>query len=282
MPSWGRGCAIQLILWAATAAAFFFYVRSLPIAIGLGLLGATATVLAGSAVKAIRERRILLDGTLRDGKWIAVAGNIRSHAPLRAPLSGVDVVAYEYRIERDQRVGKSSSLMTYFDGRALASSVIDTPAGHVRILSVPALEVAAADVGHTVAIANARDHIRRSEFVPRDTAAQRIEAMRREEADDDGVFRVDRKYSATEVDLADGFRFEERHVRQGETVCAFGYYSRERGGLLRDPRWGTPVRISSGTADQAAAALASRIRRYSIGVLVLGSLAIVLAVVSTS
>ena len=52
-----------------------------------------------------------------------------------APLSGEPAVAYEYSIGRDQRIGKSTSFVSYFDGKALAASTIVMPSGVMRILA---------------------------------------------------------------------------------------------------------------------------------------------------
>lgn len=59
--------------------------------------------------------------------------------------------------------------------------------------------------------------------------------------------------------------FEERHIAQNETVCAFGPYSRERGGLVPHPNWAKPTRLMRGDAATVAAELQKRIRRWKLG-----------------
>ena len=285
-----RGCIAQLLLWAVIATTFSFYARSIgragpeiwPVSIGIGLVATMALLLAHSAVGTAKERRLLLRAsegvTPRDGEWTAVCGEIRSSAPMRAPLSGEPAVAYEYSIGRDQRIGKSTSFVTYFDGKALAASTIVMPTGVMRILAVPALEVEPAQLEEERAIANAREYVRQAEFAPRDSAQQRTAALEREWTDDDGVFRIDKKHSASDIDLSAGFRFEERHVKPGETVCAFGVYSAERRGLIPDAKWGRHARIMRGVATDATRALRARVIRYVIGSLILGALAVGVAI----
>jgi hypothetical protein len=58
----------------------------------------------------------------------------------------------------------------------------------------------------------------------------------------------------------------------GEPVCAFGLYSRERGGLIPHPDWSKHARITRGGAATVAAALRSRMVRYLVGVVVCSGL----------
>jgi hypothetical protein len=286
MKGCARGCATQLLLWAGLAAAFYVYARSvgrvgadtIPVSITIGLLAAMAVLLMHTAAGAVNERRLLVRAaegiTPGDGEWAAVSGEIRSSAPLRAPLSGETVVAYEYSIGRDQRIGKSTSFMTYFDGKALASSTIVTRTAVVRLLVVPALDVEPANIEQARALSNARDHVREAVFESRDTGRQRAGALEREWADDDGVYHIDKKHSKGDVDLSDGFRLEERHIKLGETVCAFGVYSAERRGLVPDTTWARPARLMRGAVADGTRSLRGRVIRYVIGSLILGAVAV--------
>lgn len=281
-----RACVIQLIQWAGIASAVYLYGRwvgrsggeALAVSIGVGLLATMSLLVADSALRAAMERRMLRraarGGALRDGKWTAVCGRISSSAPVRAPLSGELAVAYEYSIGRQVRVGKSTSLQTYFDGKALAASTITTDAGPVRLLSVPTFEVEATHLDAQRALSNAREYVRRASFETRDTASQRTSALEREWTDDDGVFRIDKKHSASEVELDARVEFEERHIRPGDVVCAFGVYSSERRGLVPDAQWGRPSRLMRAAATDAARALRGRVIRYLILSLSLAALAV--------
>jgi hypothetical protein len=263
-----RGCAAQLALWTSVAAIFFWYARSLGrvgpdlwmYSIVCGLVASMALVVAGSAMRTLRETR-MLSRAPHDGAWVAVSGEIRCSSPLRAPISGELVAAYEYSISRDERIGKSTSPVNYFDGKALAPCAVVTAFGEVRILTVPMLEVEPAAVADERALTNARDHVRRAAFERRDTAHQRTSALEREWTDDDGSFRIDKRYSAADVDLADRFRFEERHIRPRDMVCAIGVYSAERRALIPDARWGQTSRMIRGSAAEVSRALRARVIR---------------------
>jgi hypothetical protein len=269
-----RACLVQLALWAAIAAGFHFYARTLGAAgpaaiavpVAVGLLSTMALLVADSALQAARESRMLKRAP-RDGAWSAVSGELRTASPLRGPISGEPVAAYEYSIGRYQRVGRSTSLMTYFEGKALAACSIGT----VRLLSVPAMEVEPAHVEPDRALANAGEYVRRTTFEKRDTAQQRTSALEREWTDDDGVFRIDRRYSETEVDLADGFLLTERHLEPRDAVCAFGVYSSERNALVLDERWGRRARLMRGSAADVVRQLRGRVTRYVILAAVLGA-----------
>jgi hypothetical protein len=279
-----RGCLLQLALWAAGTAAVQIYLRSVapvrgevwPVSIALGLLAAMGVWLVVAAATAAAERRMLVRAaagtTPADGSWVAVSGEIDTRTPVQAPLSGDRVVAYEYKIVRDERIGRSSSPVTYYEGKALAASTIATPHGAIRLLAVPSFDMAMETLIPKDALANAVHYLRTTTFEKRDTARQRTSALEREWADDDGVFRIDKTFFAADVDLEDRFRFEERRIRPRDPVCAFGVYSTARAGLVPDTKWGRPTRIVRGTAADAARMLNGRIVKYLIGALILGAL----------
>ena len=277
-----RSCLLQLGLWAALGAGMYLYLRSvhdagvatIVISAFVGLLVAMASLLFHGVFRSARERSTLSAASSgrppADGEWLAVSGAIRSSSPVRAPLSGQHVVAYTYSITREERMGtRGPSLVEWFSGKALSSSAIATPHGSVRLLVVPNFEIDAEPLETSRAVSNANAYIRSTTFEPRETAKQRTDALEREWADDDGVFRIDKRFFGAEVDMADGFRFEERVVKQGEQVCAFGVYSQERRGIVLDEKWGSRPRLTRGTAEETANALRSRMIRYTVGTCVL-------------
>lgn len=134
--------------------------------------------------------------TLRDGAWVAVSGRIDSSSPLRAPMSGEEVIAYEYKVERWEKVIRGQARLPWFDGKALAPSVIRTPHGPVRLLTVPRLEGERAGISSSQAIPRTSAYLRATTFEKRDTARER------EWADDYGSFRIDRRHSETDPDLS--------------------------------------------------------------------------------
>jgi hypothetical protein len=86
-----------------------------------------------------------------------------------------------------------------------------------------------------------------------------------ESTDDDGNFRMDRRGSELDVDLAT-LTLEERHIRDGETVCAFGLYSQQRNGIVPNPNWAKQTRIMKGNPETVADRLRSRMIKYAIGI----------------
>jgi hypothetical protein len=276
-----RSCLLQLLLWAAITAAVQFYLRSAaparaevwPFSLAIGLAASMAIVLAHAVLRTSRERKMLTEAaagtTPADGAWVAVSGPITSRTPVRGPISGEVVVAYEYKIERDERLGRSTTPVLYYDGKALSESTIATAQGPIRLLTVPTFEMEPADVRNERAVANATEYIHRTTFANRETGAARTANLEKEWTDDDGVFRIDNRRVGSDVDLNDRFRLAERQIRQNEPVCVFGVYSAERRGLVPDERWGRPARLMRGTASDAARALSGRVVRYTIGALLL-------------
>lgn len=277
------GCARSCLLWAlgwggASAGFYFFLLRfgGLEPAIwwAAGGAGLCATICFSYLVAiraAARERSMLLDAIAgtppRDGAWTAVSGHIRSVTPLRTPLSGQSAVAYDYKIFRMERSGKSSSEVRYFEGKALAPSTIATRQGTLRLLAVPTLDVKPEEVDDRSAVANAEQYIGITQFQSLATPKKDKIGMEQESTDDDGNFRLDKRGTDREVDLND-CQFEEKSIKQGEMVCAFGLYSQQRGGLIPHPNWAKQGRIMRGDATEVAGQLRTRIIKYGIGVIV--------------
>ena len=285
MKGCARSCLLLLLGWGAAAYAFYSYFVGLhdfgpPMYWGSAFAGLFVVGAIGYAVGIVtahRERRMLLDaiaGTpLADGQWVGVSGTIQSTNPLTAPFSQEKVVAYEYKIHRSERVGKSSSDIVYYDGKGLAPSSIGTPQGTVRLLSLPAFtDIEEASLSPSAALQHARDYVTRTAFTIYDTSKKRRERIESEWTDDDGQFRFDRQYYTREIDLQDRFLFEEKHIRQGEQVCAFGLYSRQRGGLIPHPNWAKQTRLMRGDPANVAAQLRRRMIWYFIGVVVCSAL----------
>jgi len=282
MKGCARTCILWMVGWVAAAGAFFYYFRGIrdfgpPMywaAIGAGLAVVLCIAYAWGIVQAYRERSMLMGAMAgtppEDGKWAAVSGTIHSSSPIAAPITGLDSIAYEYKIYRHEQSGRNSSQVTYFDGKALTPSTIATRSGSIRLLSVPSFQdIEAEQISWTQAVANAKEYIERTEFRMRD---QDKNAVEEESTDDDGQYRRDRRYSATDVDLADDFRFEEKRIAQGEQVCAFGMYSRERGGLIPHPNWANQTRLMRGNALKVADKLRTRMIKYAFGVVILGAI----------
>ena len=277
MKGCARSCLLLLLGWGAVAYAFYRYFVSLrdfgppmywgSAVAGLLVVGAIG-YLAGIGI-AYRERKMLLDAMAgtppADGRWTGISGTIHSATPLTAPLSGERVVAYEYKIHRDERIGKSSSEIVYYHGKALAPSTIATRQGSVRLLCLPAFtELEAEPIAQSEAARRANAYVASTQFTIYDTSRKRVTRLEEEWTDDDGRYRNDRQYFTREIDLADNFHFEEKHIKQGEQVCAFGLYSRERGGLIPHPNWAKQARLMRGDVSDVAGQLRRRMINYFI------------------
>lgn len=264
-------CLVQLLGWAAFSAAFYVYLDAkdrldteprivASLAGGLGV--AIILGLARSIFELSRERRTLLGEQPEDGKWAAVSGRIQSMHALRAPLSGAAAVVYHYRIWRYEGLGKAGSQVMHFEGKALVPSTIATRHGSIRLLAMPLLDIAPAKIADADALANARQYIGETQF---DAAAGR-RTLEEEWTDDDGRYRSDKRLQPKRDVPLEQCRFEERHIAQGESVCAFGLYSRQRGGLVPHPNWAKQTRLMRGDAQHVADQLRARMFRYAFAI----------------
>lgn len=284
-----KGCATSCVLWllgwGAAAGAFYYYFVNLH---DFGPPMYWASAFAGLFVVAIvayargiglsyRERKMLLEAVAgtppADGEWVAVSGTIHSMNPLTAPISGASVVAYEYKIHRHERFGRNNSEIIYYQGKALAPSTISTRQGGVRLLSVPMFnELQSETIPWQQAVERAKEYVSRTTFELMDTSQKRRTKLEDEWTDDDGEFRLDRRRSSAHVDLAEDFRFDEKHVKQGEQICAFGLYSRQRGGLIPHENWSNQTRLMRGDAANVAGQLRSRMVKYGIAIVIFSGL----------
>ena len=254
MTGLARWCLQWPLLWAAAAYAAYRYGGMPWLAVLSGLLFTIAVACCVSLGRTIRERALLRGGPPEEGAWVAVSGSIHSMDPLRAPFSGAECVAYHYRIY----LGKT----VLYDGKALAPSTIATRHGSVRLLAVPFLDLPAQT------IAGAAEKAR--QFI--DATAFESVTVEQEATDDDGVFRRDKEYHGPVADLS-RCTFEERHIRQGETVCAFGLYSHMRGGLIPHPDWSKHTTLMRGSAEEVAGQLGRRMVKLAVAAIACGAAA---------
>ena len=274
MKGCARTCLLGLLFFLAASGAFYLYLRGFGVldpqiwwaSGGAGLCVSLVISYALAIETVSRERRMLLGAMVgqppQDGKWVAVSGPIRSLNPLRTPITGVSAIAYSYEMYRMERSGKNTSKVTYYEGKALTPSTIASKQGAIRLLAVPTLDVPSEDPEGQLARSNATQYVQTTTF---EKSTRQPFGTDKEAEDDDGMYRVDKKSSDREVDVAD-LRLEEKHIKQGETVCAFGLYSAQRGGLVPHPNWSKPVRLMRGDANAVADQLRNRMIRYSIGI----------------
>ncbi len=274
MKGCARSCILGMLLFLAVGGALHVYLRRFgmlepQIWWASGVAGLFVSMSIGYAMGIItisKERAMLLGATVgqppQDGKWVAVSGVIRALNPLRAPISGAAVIAYSYEMYRMERVGKSSSKVTYYEGKGLTPSTIASKQGAIRLLAVPTLDVPPESTDSSTAYTNARQYVDTTTFEKRKREPFGTD---KEAADDDGMYRVDKRNTDGDVDVVE-LTLEERHIKQGETVCAFGLYSSQRGGLVPHPNWAKTARIMRGDASAVADQLRKRMLWYAFGI----------------
>ena len=233
-------------IWVATNAASFCTILT------LGLLY-SVVVTWGERVKLRNSGRGRFP---EDGKRIVVAGRIRSAAPLVSPISATSVVAYKYEMQRQARHGP----LRDYVGMALAASTLDTPAGPLRLLSLPDFDVPKL-TGGPETLRNAEAYVAATEFTRIQDPQEEGRTRAKRWADDDGVYRLDQR--GTDNPNLPGCVLNEWIIPQDATVCVFGRYDHARAGILPDRKAPNTMRIMLGDAGAVASTLASRIAQYT-------------------
>jgi len=205
-----------------------------------------------------------------DGTRIAAYGTLVADGPLlEAPLSGTRAAIYKYEIL--VRHEKSSSEAC--SGYGLTPCHITTAAGSIRMLGYvePAFLPAVLDGPETRARTQA--YLASAPITPTGLGAARefLDTL----LDDDGAIRSDTG-SVPDVMGNPRLIFREHAVTDGDTVCAFGKYSVERGGLVPDPAIADPfpIRLRRGDSATVGRALAVSALGYSVGAVAMTGLAV--------
>ena len=251
-----RTCLIALVGWIAAGVAFYVHLKSagvpprpaIPGAIGASFCVVIAVNYVIAVFEVVRERALLAGAASgappADGKWAAVHGPIRSGQLLRAPISGFECVAYEYRISREERAPRGGTReVTCFEGNALAASSITTPHGTIRLLAVPRLDLPMTRIHVDDALENAIAFIQATSFETAATPKEERTTAEQESTDDDGVFRKDKSHGVIDLHKC---LFDERFIQQGEPVCAFGRYSQARRAIVPHPNYAERARLMRG------------------------------------
>ncbi|HEX8153943.1 MAG TPA: hypothetical protein VF698_12490, partial [Thermoanaerobaculia bacterium] len=90
--------------------------------------------------------------------------------------------------------------------------------------------------------------------------------------DDDGSYRVDKRIDGRGVTFDDTFTYDEKHIRQGEQVCAFGLFSSERRGLIPHPNWARQTRVVRGDTSKVAEQLRRKMIKYFAAMLIFAAI----------
>jgi hypothetical protein len=206
-----------------------------------------------------------------DGARVAAYGTLVADGPLlEAPLSGTRAAIYKYEIVVPHQ--KSSSTVAC-SGYGLTPCHITTASGSVRMLGYaePAFLPAVLDGPETRARTQA--YLASAPITPTGLGAARefLDTL----LDDDGAIRSDTG-SVPDVIGNPRLIFREHAVADGDTVCAFGKYSVERGGLVPDSAIADPfpIRLRRGEAAAIGRALALSALGYSVGAAAMAGLAV--------
>lgn len=276
-----RACLLSLAVFAAIYAAYALFLWPRVEAPGpplLALFGALGTAMLAGSLSEIwssRRDRAALDREarlvpLRDGELEAASGPVLPlGAPLSAPFSGRECVAYEYEVSRSTAAGGDAPGGMEASGVALTPCVVRSPRGDVALLGWSLLDAFQKGKGKS-----AEDRSRAAAYfdglapsqVEKLGPADVLSVLKDLLADDDGTVRKDWRTGKGPLPL-EGATLSERVVAAGETVTALGIYSASRGGFV-PPREGslTLNRLlpGSGEAFRVQLALDSR-KKLAVG-----------------
>jgi hypothetical protein len=188
-----------------------------------------------------------------DGGPMLVTGRVRPDGPpLRAPLSGTECVAYDYRLYKRTWMGSRSGHRTtvYWGGYACQPFMVDTGARAVRVGAMPDFVDAPNRDKTDDTIGRARAYLQATRF--EEIAGAEIVSLfgtmlgdRVGEAQA-GVRRDWHRANASPDPAT--LRLEEHTVPVGATVSVAGYWLPERRALVPEPGGlgGSPVTIVTG------------------------------------
>jgi hypothetical protein len=163
-------------------------------------------------------------------------------------------VAYSYEIRIDIGAGKSRSNRSVARGFGLTPSRIVNTSGAYKLLVVPTLIAETPQLSRAECIANFLSYAKDTVFVPLGKASAK--ELQAQWSDDDGAYRSDVAYESFEGARIDKWYTAQHCVPNGATVCVFGRYSKDKGGII--PSITTPTRLIAGDINEIAATLRSQ------------------------
>jgi len=252
---------VTLLIWGILFGALWFGFHEVYLppgdVIGAGLIsffmalgiGALRKARLESGDAAILEKP---EGPPADGERVAIGGTLELlGASLRAPLSGVECIAYDYSISHwvrshiDQKNRGTDKIDR--SGMALAPSQVRTSLRAVRLLAYPGLEGFEPSTLDGSTKDRARRYIEATPFDDQSglLALADVGAVT---SDRTGNIRKDWKLSSND-DLDDA-RFYERVLPVGAKACVIGRYSAEENGIVPEANTGG-VRVIAGSRAEA-------------------------------
>ncbi len=235
--------------------------------IGAAIVSFGVALGIGGLRKARLERRDAAiaarpEGPPRDGERVAIAGTIEpTGEALRAPLSGLDCVVYDYSISHVPKppplIGKPAnqsstpSPVVDHSGMAMAPSIIRSGVREVRLLAFPGIEGFPGSTLGDGTIERARRYIAATKFTAQ-SLANAVGQVAKVIEDRSGNLRVDWKMGSHEA--LENSRFEERVVPVGAKACVVGLYSEKENAIVPQADTGG-VRLVRGSREEALAFL---------------------------
>lgn len=264
-----KGCLLWLLQLAVLVGLYYLALhgRVTPPADRIGALaGGFFMLLAIGAIQnafRARKNRALLERALagepfQDGQQVAAVGPIVAlGAPVESPFSRTPCVISDWDISHVSTTRSSSGTSTNtakdFSGFVLTPCVVQTLGGNARILGFPTLEgFAEAQMRDAEAWENAESYLRSTPFEK--VGLTRVFAELKDlMTDDDGYIRKDWRMAGDDFVLdPDVHTLKEKVVQDGETVCALGLYSAEKGGLVQGfSKGGEGITIVRGGVEAA-------------------------------
>ena len=214
------------------------------------------------------SRRVLLSRARtgepppQDGPVVVTGAARPLGAPLCAPLSGVECVAYQYRMyyRTSDRSERRRRTVPVYWGHASRPFRIDTAGRAIRVMAVPQLADEATRLASADDVARARQHVGATRFeeVGADvlgalgTAFERAGEMF---ADEDGESRRDWRRKGDDRD-PESLLLEETVLPVGATVTVAGRWSTDRQAVVPDSGEAGPsvVTVVTGPPERLARA----------------------------
>lgn len=220
---------------------------------------------------ALRNRRRLeaaLAGVpFEPGKQVAAIGPIQAlGAPVESPFTKTPCVLYSCDISHESRSQDSSDHnVKDFSSLCLTPCAVYAPGGTVRILGYPVLQgFPETPRREPEAIANAESYLRSTQF-EKVGILQVFSQVKDLLTDQDGYIRKDLRLTDDPDFKLDPsiHTLKEQVVPDGETVCALGYYSAEKDGLIPGfTKGGEGLTLIRGGEEAARKALKGNVWQY--------------------
>jgi hypothetical protein len=226
-----RGCLWGLVAFVISAPLAFFWLRATTppgeavpwVALGAAASLATAALNVIIALDVRRQQEVLSAGAPPvEGEWGAFSGTVECNHPLRGPITGAPLAIYDYSVVESRtsaNLGPTNS--TFFEGFAIAPTMLRTQFGPLPLAELPATMVNPAVVAKEEALRNFLAYREPVTFMLAPTAGGKVieddEASRR----DIRVWPGDPDWKRTS--------FIETGVAPGEEVVVFGSWFGGRG-----------------------------------------------------